>query len=85
MKPNMDQLTFEYDSVGDILYISKVSPYMTQESDEIEDGVVARFNPATSEIESLEILSFKKRLEINPIFTLPVLAKFFKSAGTKSG
>lgn len=79
MKTN-DQLKFEYDSIGDILYISKVSPYKKQESDEIEDGVVARMNPETMEIESLEILSFKKRLELNPTFTLPIIAKFFKSA-----
>lgn len=79
MKTN-DQLKFEYDSIGDILYISKVNPYKKQESDEIEDGVVARMNPETMEIESLEILSFKKRLEMNPTFTLPIIARFFKSA-----
>lgn len=75
-----EQLKFEYDSIGDILYISKVNPYIRQESDEIEDGVVARMNPETLEIESLEILSFKKRLDMNPTFTLPIIAKFFKSA-----
>lgn len=79
MKAN-DELKFEYDSIGDILYISKVKPYVRQESDEIEDGVVARMNPETMEIESLEILSFKKRLDMNPSFTLPIIAKFFKSA-----
>ena len=79
MKTN-DQLKFDYDSIGDILYISKVNPYIRQESDEIEDGVVARMNPDTLEIESLEILSFKKRLEMNPSFTLPIIARFFKSA-----
>lgn len=80
MKTYLDQLTFEYDSIGDILYISKVHPYPRQESDEIEDGVIARINPENSEIESLEILSFKKRLEMNPTFSLPIIAKFFKSA-----
>jgi uncharacterized protein YuzE len=79
MKTN-DQLKFDYDSIGDIFYISKVNPYIRQESDEIEDGVVARMNPETLEIESLEILSFKKRLEMNPSFTLPIIAKLFKSA-----
>ncbi len=78
MKPN-DQLTFEYDAEGDILYIYKIEANLNQESDEIEDGIVARINPENSEIESLEILSFKKRLEKNPSFTLPILAKFFKS------
>lgn len=75
-----DQLTFEYDSIGDILYITKIVPYASQESDEIEDGIIARMNPETTEIESLEILSFKKRLDNNPTFTLPIIARFFKSA-----
>jgi hypothetical protein len=75
-----DQLTFEYDSIGDILYITKIVPYASQESDEIEDGIIARMNPQTTEIESLEILSFKKRLDKNPSFTLPIIARFFKSA-----
>ena len=75
-----EQLVFEYDSVGDILYISKVKPYPSQDSDEIEDGVVARMNPETLEIESLEILSFKKRLDNNPSFSLPIIAKLIKSA-----
>lgn len=75
-----DNLTFEYDSIGDILYISKIKPYFLQESDEIDDGIIARMNPSTLEIESLEILSFQKRLEKNPSFSLPIIAKFFKSA-----
>ncbi len=80
MNNQTDQLTFEYDSIGDILYITKIVPYASQESDEIEDGIIARMNPQTTEIESLEILSFKKRLDKNPSFTLPIIARFFKSA-----
>jgi len=76
----VNNLTFEYDSIGDILYISKIKPYLLQESDEIDDGIIARMNPSTLEIESLEILSFQKRLEKNPSFSLPIIAKFFKSA-----
>lgn len=75
-----NNLTFEYDSIGDILYITKIKPYSLQESDEIDDGIIARMNPSTLEIESLEILSFQKRLEKNPSFSLPIIAKFFKSA-----
>ncbi len=80
MKIKNDQLTFDYDSIGDILYITKVKSYSLQDSDEIDDGVIARLNPSTREIESLEILSFKKRLEMNPSFSLPIVSKFFKSA-----
>jgi uncharacterized protein YuzE len=80
VKTNNENLTFEYDAIGDILYITKVHPYVLQESDEIEDGIIARMNPTTSEIESIEILSFQKRLEGNASFSLPIIAKFFKSA-----
>lgn len=75
-----DELCFEYDQLGDILYISKIKPYKEQESDEIQDGVIARMNPVTHEIESLEILSFKKRLSKDTTFTLPIIAKLMKSA-----
>ncbi len=80
MTDTTNNLTFEYDSIGDILYITKVQPYSLQDSDEIDDGIIARMNPSTAEIESLEILSFQKRLEKNPSFSLPIIAKFFKSA-----
>jgi uncharacterized protein YuzE len=76
----MDQLIFEYDSVGDILYISKTKAYSNQSSEEIEEGVIARLNPDTSEVENLEILSFQKRLAINKSFSLPLLCRLFKSA-----
>ena len=38
-------LKFEYDKVGDILYISKCPPYAEQESEALEDDVVVRLNP----------------------------------------
>ncbi len=79
-KVNKDQLCFEYDDLGDILYISKMKSYKEQESDEIQDGVIARMNPATHEIESLEILSFKKRLAKDNSFSLPIIARLVKSA-----
>lgn len=77
---NKDELSFEYDDKGDILYISKIKSYKEQESDEIQDGVIARLNPTTQEIESLEILSFKKRLAKDSSFTLPIIARLMKSA-----
>lgn len=52
------KLTFTYDREGDILYITKCRPYAEQESEELGDEVIARFNPATGEIESLEVLFF---------------------------
>lgn len=68
------KLTFKYDRVGDILYVDKVAPYAEQESDELGDEVIARFNPVTGEIENLEILFFSKRLSDGDLFELPVTA-----------
>ncbi len=56
------KLTFEYDREADILYITKRPPYPEQRSEELGDDVVARLNPATAEIEGLEILFFYVRL-----------------------
>lgn len=79
-KTYKDELCFEYDQFGDVLYISKIKSYKEQNSDEIQDGVIARMNPFTHEIESLEILSFKKRLSKDASFSLPIIAKFTMSA-----
>lgn len=65
------QLTFIYDQEGDIFYINKVTPYKEQESEEIDEGIIARFHPVTDEIENLEILFFSQRLGQN-VFELPI-------------
>jgi hypothetical protein len=67
------KLMFEYDRVGDILYISSCPPYADQESDELAEGVVARMNPESGDIENLEILWFSQRLKADR-FELPVIA-----------
>ena len=51
-------LTIHYDKVGDILFIDRVAPYAEQDSDQIGEDVVARFNPVTRNMETLEILFF---------------------------
>jgi len=51
-------LTFQYDREADILYINTCSPYPEQESEELDDEIIARFNPETDEIENLEVLFF---------------------------
>ena len=51
-------LTIRYDKVGDILFIDRVAPYAEQDSDQIEEDVVIRFNPVTRNVETLEILFF---------------------------
>ena len=66
------KLTFRYDKTGDILYIDKVLPYAEQDQDELGDEISARFNPDTGEIETVEILWFKKRLDAGEDIVLPV-------------
>jgi uncharacterized protein YuzE len=68
------KLTFKYDRAADILYINKCPPYAEQESEELGDEVVARLNPATGEIENLEVLFFSTRLLRSELFELPVTA-----------
>lgn len=70
------KLTFKYDRQGDILYITKRSPYPEQETEELGDDVIARLNPVTSEVESLEVLFFSTRLLRSDLLELPVTAEF---------
>jgi hypothetical protein len=65
-------LTIEYDEVGDILYLELVPPYPEQDSDMIGDDVIARFNPVTSAVESLEVLFFMRQLREGGRINLPV-------------
>lgn len=69
------KLTFRYDRESDILYIDKRPPYSEQESEELGDDVIARLNPATDEVENLEILFFSTRLGDSKLFELPVDAE----------
>ena len=55
------KLTFKYDREADILHIDKTLPYAAQDSEEVGDGVIARMNPASGEIENLEVLFFFPR------------------------
>ncbi len=69
-----DKLTFQYDREGDVLSISKRSPYPEQLTEELGDDVIARVHPVTGEIENVEVLFFSTRLIRNPLFELPVTA-----------
>jgi len=66
------KLIINYDKIGDILHIDKCRPYLGQETEQLEDEIVARFNPDTNEVENLEILWFLKRLEAGEDVVLPV-------------
>ena len=39
-----EKRTFQYDREADILYINTVTPYAEQESEELEDEIIARLN-----------------------------------------
>jgi hypothetical protein len=71
---NGRQPEFKYDREGDILYINKKPPYPEQESEGLSDGVVARLNPTTGEIENLEILFFSTRLLRSDLIDLAIEA-----------
>jgi uncharacterized protein YuzE len=71
------RLTLQYDRVGDILYIETCPPYPEQESDELDDEIIARFNPETGQVESLEILFFSRRLLNGGVCELPVTAEMY--------
>jgi uncharacterized protein YuzE len=68
------KLTFQYDREADILYINTVEPYAAQESEELGDEIIARLNPQTGKIETLEVLFFTSRLLRRDLFSLPVMA-----------
>ena len=67
-------LTFQYDRDADILYVNTCTPYPDQESEELADEVIARFNPSTGDIENLEVLFFSTRLLREELFHLPISA-----------
>ena len=67
-------LRLKYDREGDILYIDKVPPYAEQDSDEIGDNVIARFNPTSGEIENVEVLFFNERVARGEPLELPIAA-----------
>ena len=75
------RLTFKYDREADILHIDKCDPYAEQESKELPDEIVARLNPATGDVENLEVLFFSTRLLRSNLFELPVTGDL-RLAGT---
>ena len=68
-------LTFQYDRDADILYVNTCLPYPEQESEELDDEIIARFNPDTGDIENLEVLFFSTRLLRDELFNLPISAR----------
>ena len=79
------KLTFQYDREADILYINTCPPYPEQESEELGDEIIARFNPKTGEIENIEVLFFSTRLLRKEFFQLPISAILHLSEKARTG
>jgi len=67
-------LSLSYDRLGDSLMIAKCPPYAEQETEELGDNLLARFNPETNEIEAIEIFFFSQRWQDNLPLNLPIWA-----------
>ena len=72
------KLAVQYDRQADILYLSTRPSYPEQETEELGDDVVARLNPDTGDVESLEILFFSSRMQKDSV-ELPVTAAFHRT------
>ena len=68
------ELRIEYQEEADILIIAKCPSYIGQDEDEIDDLACGRMNPDTGEIEYIEIVFFKARLEKDGEIVLPINA-----------
>lgn len=55
-------LTFDYSAEADVLCIAKCPTYRGQDTEDIDDLVIARRHPETGAIEYLEILFAAKRI-----------------------
>jgi uncharacterized protein YuzE len=72
------KLAVQYDRQADILYLTTRPSYPEQETEELGDDIVARLNPETGDVESLEILFFSTRLQSTSL-ELPITADFHRS------
>ena len=70
-----EKMIFKYDRQADILYINKRAPYPEQESEEVGDDVIVRFDPDTGDVENVEVLFFSTRLLRSEIFEIPFVMR----------
>ncbi|HKA54433.1 MAG TPA: DUF2283 domain-containing protein [Candidatus Binatia bacterium] len=71
-----EALQYFYDAEADVLYVSKGEPRADADSDEVGEGVVARFDPITREVVGFTVLNFLKRAEKSlPACILPFTAE----------
>ena len=70
-----ERLIIRYDQIGSFLFIEVCKPYAQQDSDEIDDAVLGRFNLKTGELESVEVLFFESWLRMEGEIRIPVAVK----------
>jgi hypothetical protein len=73
----MENIEIKFDQDGDLMTIHFCKLYRGQDSTEIASGVVARSNPITHAIESLEIMDMSAR---NGKLELPKIVEAFEMA-----
>ena len=76
-----EKLIIRYDQIGSFLFIEVCSPYAQQDSDEIDDAVLGRFNLKTGELESVEVLFFESWLRMEGEIRIPVSASLGVDGG----
>lgn len=69
------KLSFQYDREADILHIDTRPPYAEQDSQELDDEIIARLNPESGDVENLEVLFFSTRLLREELFSMPMSAR----------
>ena len=74
------RLSITYDKIGDILFMDVCRQHPGQDTDEIDDVVVVKFNRATGAIEFVEILFFESRLKHEGEIRLPAVAAALRPA-----
>jgi uncharacterized protein YuzE len=72
----MNALQYFFDKEADVLYVSRGEPKADADSEEVGDGIVARFDPVTHEVVGFTILNFLKRTDRElPAVILPFRAE----------
>ena len=72
----MSALQYYFDKEADVLYVSQGEPRADADSEEVGEGVVARFDPNTREVVGFTILNFLKRSDKDlPAVVLPFHAE----------
>jgi uncharacterized protein YuzE len=73
----MKELQYFFDKGADVLYVSQGEPRRDADSEEVGDGIVARFDPVSREVVGFTILNFLKRADRGlPAVVLPFRADF---------